>query len=283
MIRIKNLYFALLLVLCNLFASAQAPTATIIIPSGILCTEVPYTFSCITSGSITAYSWSLSPTSGHSITPNNFSSSVNITFTNALTYSLTLFVANSSGTFATGTFVTLSKSAKALYRAVLSDAGFPTNLWLVNHSTSYTGINWVFANAAAPTQSVESILQPFNAPGNYTVSLIAFGANGCNDTLDYNFVIDGVSDVQLVNVFTPNNDGANDVFKPITTGLYEMKVWVFDRWGVLMYNWNGVKGGWDGYTTSGIQCPDGVYVYIIEAKGFDGKEYKLKSNLTLIR
>ena len=50
-----------------------------------------------------------------------------------------------------------------------------------------------------------------------------------------------------------------------------------------MYNWNGIKGGWDGYTTSGIECPAGVYHYIVEAKGFDGKDYKLKSNLTLIR
>ncbi|MBP9068734.1 MAG: gliding motility-associated C-terminal domain-containing protein [Bacteroidia bacterium] len=281
--RIKHLYFVLTLALFNSFASAQAPTATIVMPSGVLCTDVPHTFSCITTGSITAYSWSLSPTSGHTMMPNNFSSSVSITFTSAVTYSLTLFVANGSGTFATGGFVTISKAANADYRAVLSDVGFPANLWLVNHSSSYTGINWEFANAAAPTQTAESVLQPFNTPGNYTVSLIAFGANGCNDTLDYNFVIDDASDVKLVNVFTPNNDGVNDAFKPIIKGIFEMKVWVFDRWGVLMYNWNGIKGSWDGYTTSGIQCPDGVYAYVLEAKGFDGKEYKLKSSLTLIR
>lgn len=282
--RIKHLYFVIVLALFNSVASAQAPTATIIAPAGILCTETAHTFSCVTTGTIASYSWSLSPSSGYTVvSPDNLSSSVSLTFTNSITYSLTLLVTNSSGTFATGSFVTISKKAKADYRAVLSDAGFPTNLYLVNHSSSYTGISWEFANAAAPTQSAETILQPFNTPGNYTVSLIALGSGGCNDTLDYNFIVDDMSEVKLVNVFTPNNDGVNDVFRPITKGLFEMKVWVFDRWGVLMYNWNGVKGSWDGYTTSGIKCPDGVYAYVLEAKGFDGKEYKLKSNLTLIR
>ncbi|MBL7918298.1 MAG: gliding motility-associated C-terminal domain-containing protein, partial [Bacteroidia bacterium] len=51
----------------------------------------------------------------------------------------------------------------------------------------------------------------------------------------------------------------------------------------LMYEFNGVKDAWDGHTTSGIECPDGVYFYVIEATGFDGKSYKLKNTLTLIR
>ncbi len=280
--RIKHLYFVLTLALFNSFASAQAPTATIVMPSGILCTETPHTFSCITTGSITAYSWSLSPTSGHTMMPNNFSSSVSITFTSALTYSLTLFVANGSGTFATGGFVTVSKAANADYRAELSNKGFPAYLHLVNHSSNYSALNWEFYGAAG-THTGEVVQQTYSTPGNYTVSLIAFGSNGCNDTLDYNFVIDDESDVKLVNVFTPNNDGVNDVFKPITKGLSELRVWVYNRWGVLMYSWSSLGGSWDGYTTSGIMCVDGVYFYVLEAKGFDGKEYKLKSNLTLTR
>ncbi|MDZ4664274.1 MAG: gliding motility-associated C-terminal domain-containing protein [Bacteroidota bacterium] len=280
--RRKHLHFVLILALFNSFASAQAPTATIIMPSGVLCTDVPHTFSCITTGSITAYSWSLSPTSGHTLMPNNFSSSVSITFTSAITYSLTLFVANGSGTFATGGFVTVSKTPNASYRAELSNKGFPAFLQLVNYSTNYSSLNWEFYGAAG-TNTGEVVQQAYNTPGNYTVSLIAFGSNGCNDTLDYNFVIDDVSDVKLVNIFTPNSDGVNDVFKPITKGLSELRVWIYNRWGVLMYGWSSLGGSWDGYTTSGIMCVDGVYFYVLEAKGFDGKEYKLKSNLTLTR
>lgn len=282
--RIKYLYFAFLLTLVTGFVSGQAPTATVVMPSGPICTGKPYTFSCVSTETLASYSWSLSPTSGYNVnSPDNFRSSIDITFSSPLTYSLTLVVSNSNGTFVTGGFVTVFKSATANYRATLSDVGFPTNLFLTNASSNYTSINWEFANGAAPTVTFETVLMPFDTPGNYTVSLVAFGNGGCNDTLDYAFTVDGISEVTLVNIFTPNNDGVNDVFKPITKGLYEMKVWIYDRWGVLMHNWNGVKGGWDGYTTSGIQCPAGVYHYIVEAKGFDGKDYKLKSSLTLLR
>ena len=196
--RIKQLYFVLTLALFNSFASAQAPTATIIMPAGILCSEVPHTFSCITTGTISAYSWSLSPNSGFTMNPNNFSSSVSITFTNALTYSLTLFVANSSGTFATGGFVTISKTAKADYRAELSNKGFPAYLQLVNHSSNYSSLIWDFYGAAA-THTGEVVQETYATPGNYTVSLIALGASGCNDTLDYKFVIDDVSCLKICN------------------------------------------------------------------------------------
>lgn len=279
--RIKHLYFALVLLLINSFGYAQAPTATIVVPSATLCTDVVYTFTANTTGTITAYSWSATPASGVTITPNNSSSVVEMKFGRNTNYNITLFVANSSGTFVTVLPVTVTKSAKASYNAKINYAGFPTQLTLTNYSTGFIGVNWNFGTAG-PSQSAVNAAQIYTAPGSYSVSLVAYGANGCNDTLDYSFVIDDASDVKLVNVFTPNNDGVNDVFKPILKGIYESKVWVFDRWGVLMYNWNGVNGSWDGYTTSGVECPDGVYVYVIEAKGFDGKEYKLKSNLTLI-
>lgn len=280
--RIKHLYFSLFCLFFSFLTKAQAPTATIVAPTNTFCTDAVYTFSSLTSGSITAYSWSITPSRGVTITPNSISSSVDVKFTVNVAYTVKLFVANSTGTFITSVPVIVTKAAKAAYNASLSNSGFPTTLNLKNYSTSYLGVNWDFAGAV-PTQTLDNISQTFNSPGNYTLSLIAFGTNGCNDTLRYNFVIDDVSSVKLVNVFTPNNDGVNDVFRPITKGISESKVWIFDRWGVLMYNWEGVRGSWDGYTTAGIECPAGVYSYIIEAKGFDGKDYKLKSNLTLIR
>jgi gliding motility-associated-like protein len=280
---IRHLYFVLVLALFSSFVKAQAPTATIAMPASPICTGKPYTFSCVTAGIVEAYSWSLTPKSGFTVnSSDNFGSSINITFSNPITYSITLVVSSSTATFVTGGFVTVSRSATANYRAVLSDAGYPTNLFLNNASTNYTSVAWDFGGAV-PTQTDISITQPFNTPGNYSVSLIAFGASGCNDTLTYKFTIDASSEITLVNVFTPNNDGVNDVFRPRTKGLYELKVWVFDRWGVLMHNWEGVRGSWDGYTTSGIQCPAGVYSYVLEGKGFDGKEYKLKNQLTLLR
>lgn len=75
----------------------------------------------------------------------------------------------------------------------------------------------------------------------------------------------------------------NDLFKPITKGLYELEVWIYNRWGNIIYHWKGVNGSWDGRTTSGLECSEDVYFYVLQAKGFDDKTYNLKSNLTLTR
>src|SRR5476651_1658358 len=103
--RIKLTYLIVIFSLIRFLSFAQAPTATIIVPSNTICSDVVYTFSSITTGSITAYSWSVTPTVDFTFTPNDFSNSVNVQFSSASAYSLTLFVANGTGTFATGVLV----------------------------------------------------------------------------------------------------------------------------------------------------------------------------------
>jgi len=265
------------------FIRAQAPSATITAPSGSLCTERVYTFSSTVTGDTpTAYTWSLMPSTGFTFVSGSGSTMANIKFSLPITYSVSLMVANASGTVATGVLTSVFKSARASYNASLTSSGFPVDIVLTNYSSNALGYNWDFFGAA-PTQTNVNLVQSFPVSGEYTVALIALGSGGCNDTLSYPFVVDDISDVKLTNVFTPNNDGVNDVFRPITKGLTSLKVSIYNRWGNLMYEWDGVNGFWDGYTTAGIPCPDGVYFYVLEAKGFDGKTYKLKSNLTIAR
>ncbi len=77
------------------------------------------------------------------------------------------------------------------------------------------------------------------------------------------------------NVFTPNADGSNDVFQlyePEATGIH---IWIYDRWGVLIYEYTEVYGWWDGtYQPTGKLCVDGVYYWIaeIDYSGVPGKK-----------
>lgn len=279
---LKRLYVLLFVCCSGLVLKSQAPTATIVVPSGTFCTGSAYTFSSITSPTISAYSWSIIPSGGVEFPEGIASATTSIRFKNAGTYSVSLFVANASGTFTTGTLFSVNKSAMASYNASLTESGFPVDLVLTNFSTDANSFNWNFSGAI-PTQTITNVVQTFSTSGSHSVSLIAFGNNGCNDTLDYNFVIDDISEVILPNVFTPNNDGVNDVFKPRAKGVTEMKFWIYNRFGTIMYESAGKKAWWDGYTTSGIACPAGVYFVIVEAKGFDGKDYKLNGTLTLIK
>jgi|SRR4051812_19753864 OOP family OmpA-OmpF porin len=100
-------------------------------------------------------------------------------------------------------------------------------------------------------------------------------------TLSYYF-IDDVSIIQsdssseTANVFTPNEDGINDDW--IIRNLPKnSQIKIYDRWGVMVGGVEGPEGiqgtfKWDGRTTSGERCKDGVYYYVITAdktkKGF---------------
>lgn len=92
---------------------------------------------------------------------------------------------------------------------------------------------------------------------------------------------DSISHIIMPNVFTPNFDSINDVFRPITDEITEMNFSIFNRWGNLIFETSRVNGFWDGRTTSGEPCPDGVYFCVLTATGIDGVEYKEKTFVQL--
>lgn len=61
--------------------------------------------------------------------------------------------------------------------------------------------------------------------------------------------------------FTPNNDGKNDLVKPILLGNVEQyHFWIFNRWGELVFETNDPLKGWNG-TYKGQPQNSGVFVW----------------------
>ncbi len=96
----------------------------------------------------------------------------------------------------------------------------------------------------------------------------------------------------IPNVFTPNNDGVNDVFK-IFPGkdVKEIRnLKIFNRWGELVFeipqiiqgNGNNSSIGWDG-TLNGEPLNPGVFVYVIDVKYIDGHVDIFRGDITLVR
>jgi gliding motility-associated-like protein len=95
--------------------------------------------------------------------------------------------------------------------------------------------------------------------------------------------IDPLSELIIPNVFTPNGDGINDLFTLKSKALRFVRAELYNNWGLKLYEWGTVHGGWDGRTETGVEVPQGTYYYIIIAQGVDGKEYKLNGPFTLFR
>ncbi len=87
----------------------------------------------------------------------------------------------------------------------------------------------------------------------------------------------------LPNIFTPNNDGTNDVFSITSKNIKTLNCKIYNRWGILVGELKTVNDVWDGRNTAGVQCTDGVYYYILTATGFDEKEYSKKGFLQLVK
>ncbi len=120
-------------------------------------------------------------------------------------------------------------------------------------------------------------------PGQYQVRLIVTDSKGCKDSTHYDYidVIEGI--VEIPNTFTPNNDGYNDFFEIKTSGMENINLQIFDRWGALLFETNTLSVMWDGYNQSGIQCPEGTYYYVLQARSYTGKNYNKAGFLMLLR
>jgi len=97
------------------------------------------------------------------------------------------------------------------------------------------------------------------------------------------------SNVYFPNVFSPNNDGINDIFLPFANEeVEEVKFFrIFNRWGNLIFEQknfppNDLSFGWNG-TYNGEVLDDNIFVYISSVKLSSGKEETIAGDVALIR
>lgn len=69
--------------------------------------------------------------------------------------------------------------------------------------------------------------------------------------------------VYVPNAFTVNGDGTNEYFKPILRNVIDYKLYVFDRWGQLIFYTEDQEAVWDG-TFKNVKCKEDVYVWKIK-------------------
>jgi PKD repeat protein len=107
----------------------------------------------------------------------------------------------------------------------------------------------------------------FPRPDTFTVTLTLSDEFGC--TSDTTISIAVLEEITVQNVFTPDGNGINDKFMVISNGGFPIRVRVFSRAGVLVFEGEGYKVTWYGQTASGEYFNPGVYYYSIEALGAD--------------
>lgn len=112
----------------------------------------------------------------------------------------------------------------------------------------------------------------------------AQNGNCISDLDSFVVVVNPICDLQVPNVFTPNDDGVNDAFHLVqSNGIKSINCIILNRWGNFIIEFNQPDFQWNGTSSSNNQVDDGVYFYKIEATLLNGEMIKKHGYVHLLR
>jgi len=126
-------------------------------------------------------------------------------------------------------------------------------------------------------ETTEQIL--LQEAGNYNVEI----TSACGMSTE-SFTIDGGNALyKMPNAFTPDQDGTNDVFRPVwgCSDISNFQLQVFNRWGQIVYNSTDPSDGWDGMF-NGSPATSDVFFYTLNFVA-SGIPQEAKGDVALLR
>ncbi len=158
----------------------------------------------------------------------------------------------------------------------------PLTVDFLNLSQNATSYTWNFGDGNPSSNSSDATFSyPFANPGIYPVTLTA--SNGiCFATWTVDIEVIPPMIVIPPNVFTPNGDGANELYYVNVEYGEDITAEIFNRWGMLIATINGLDAGWDGKSNGKIM-EDGVYFIKYTAVDYNGLEIDGHTYFHLVR
>ncbi|MDR0763103.1 MAG: gliding motility-associated C-terminal domain-containing protein, partial [Bacteroidales bacterium] len=138
--------------------------------------------------------------------------------------------------------------------------------------TDYIPALFVIASSQS-TQAIYTVTD--ESPATYRLCYVMTATNSNGEESEYSnaICIDNRAcfTLKLPNIFTPNGDGINDIFHPITEQgeaqpqIENFEIQILDRWGKSVFKTKEFPFEWNGnYMNGSSASPDGAYFYVIE-------------------
>lgn len=160
------------------------------------------------------------------------------------------------------------------FQAYITD-GVIHNEWQLTRDPSFEDIDFRFTS--------QDLDYTFLDEGTHYLRYIGSNADGsCEYISDTYEVTIGESQLLVPNAFSPNGDGVNDEWKVAYRSLLTFQCSIFDRQGHLVCHFDSPDQGWDG-KVRGKTVNSGVFFYVIEATGTDGKKYKKSGDINIVK
>lgn len=261
------------------------PVAQFTAPNKMGCPSFCVTFqnnSYISNGSIATYQWDFGDNSGPLYIKNPTHCYGSGTF------NVTLKCVSDSGcisTFIAPNSVTVYPKPIAGFNVSPEEIDeFQPTVDVINTAQGAVSVNYMvnpggLYNTANFTYNLNN-----QAPGNILIVQFATNTYGCTDTLVKIIEIKPGFVIYLPNAFTPNDDGLNDGFGAKGVGIKTFKMWVFDRWGHVIFESDDINKYWDGTVKGGEEpIKDDVYVWKVQVLDVFSKNHDLTGHVTLLK
>jgi gliding motility-associated-like protein len=195
------------------------------------------------------------------------------TISNALTGAYTVIVTDANGCKATATTWVgqpgpLSVSITAAPQEIT--IGGEAHL----HATEVSGASYVWTGSNSTDD--HAIVKPTTAT---TYTVVVTSTAGCTATASITVAVRQIA-FQMPNFFTPNGDGQNDDFYPVSADptLQITEFTIYNRWGQVVHS---AATPWDGNFQGSAQVMD-TYVYVLKYI-LNGETKALNGDFMLIR
>lgn len=169
-------------------------------------------------------------------------------------------------------------------------AGFSTSqdsmvfgdlIYINNLSEHATELEYVFSSGYTthewePTYTFPSV-------GMHTITQYATNEYACIDTASVDVYTFLEYNIWVPNVFTPDGDQLNDIFKPVCHNIESYRLQIYSRWGEQLFNQEGESPYWSGVNIDGSLCKQDTYVYYIEYFTPEKKFGRIEGFVILLR
>jgi gliding motility-associated-like protein len=118
----------------------------------------------------------------------------------------------------------------------------------------------------------------------YPVYMQVTNQYGCVDDTTIEVIVEPDFTFFIPNAFTPNGDGVNDGFFGTGIGINTYQIWVFDRWGNMIFESNDMNKAWDGRVQGHPDiCQQDVYVWKVVLTDVFNKKHTYVGHVSLVK
>jgi gliding motility-associated-like protein len=159
-----------------------------------------------------------------------------------------------------------------LNAADVNNSGFINYVWSPSSGLNNSGI-----------KNPVALFNSNNGFNSITYKVTSHTIKGCEATDNITVKVFVQADIYVPSAFSPNNDGLNDIFKPILIGIKELKYFaVYNRYGQQVYITSVQGQGWDGMVKGKMQNTGG-FVWMAEALDYKSNILIRKGSAVLVK